>query len=134
MDFARKKSRSKDAQMSQELLLASGIVFALVVLLPTLFLLSQKLGPNESTNKSKNSAYESGVSTPIGNSESRFSAKFYLVAILFVLFDVEIVFMFPWAVNVRELGYFGLFEMFTFVTLLLLGLIYIYRIKALKWQ
>ena len=134
MDFTRKKSRSKDAQMSQELLLASGIVFALVVLLPTLFLLSQKLGPNESTNKSKNSAYESGGSSPIGNSESRFSAKFYLVAILFVLFDVEIVFMFPWAVNVRELGYFGLFEMFTFVTLLLLGLIYIYRIKALKWQ
>ena len=120
--------------MSQELLLASAIVFALVVLLPTLFLLSQKLGPNESANKSKNSAYESGVSAPIGNSESRFNAKFYLVAILFVLFDVEIVFMFPWAVNVRELGYFGLFEMFTFVTLLLLGLIYIYRIKALKWQ
>ena len=120
--------------MSQELLLASGIVFALVVLLPTLFLLSQKLGPNESSNKSKNSAYESGVSVPIGNSESRFNAKFYLVAILFVLFDVEIVFMFPWAVNVRELSYFGLFEMFTFVTLLLFGLIYIYRIKTLKWQ
>lgn len=66
--------------------------------------------------------------------ENRFSVKFYLVAILFVLFDVEIIFMFPWAVNVRELGFFGLFEMFTFMLLLLGGLIYIYKIKALKWQ
>ncbi len=120
--------------MSHELLLASTVVVTLTVLLPVLFLLSRKLGPRESSNKSKNTSYESGVSNPIGSSESRFSAKFYLVAILFVLFDVEIVFMFPWAVNVRELGYFGLFEMFTFVTLLLLGLIYIYRIGALKWQ
>ena len=122
------------AIMSLELLLSSSIVFVLVILLPILFLLSKKLGPNESRGKAKNSAYESGVSTPIGNSESRFSAKFYLVAVLFVLFDVEIVFMFPWAVNVRELGYFGLFEMFTFIALLFFGLIYIYRIKALKWQ
>lgn len=120
--------------MSLALTLASIIVFVLVILLPMLFLLSKKLGPHESTNKSKNSAYESGITNPVGTSESRFSAKFYLVAILFVLFDVEIIFMFPWAVNVRELGYFGLAEMFTFVTLLLLGLIYIYRIKALKWQ
>lgn len=120
--------------MSHELLLASTVVATLTFLLPLLFLLSRKLGPQESHNKTKNMPYESGVSSPIGSSESRFSAKFYLVAILFVLFDVEIVFMFPWAVNVRELGYFGLFEMFTFVTLLLLGLIYIYRIGALKWQ
>ncbi|MDD3343678.1 MAG: NADH-quinone oxidoreductase subunit A [Sulfurospirillaceae bacterium] len=120
--------------MSLELLLASSIVLVLVILLPTLFLLSKKLGPHESQGKAKNSAYESGVSSPIGNAQSRFSAKFYLVAILFVLFDVEIIFMFPWAVNVRELGYFGLFEMFTFVALLFFGLIYIYRIKALKWQ
>lgn len=124
----------KDAYMSDDLLLASAVVAFLTFLLPTLFLLSKKLGPNEILNKSKNTSYESGVSSPIGSSESRFSAKFYLVAILFVLFDVEIIFMFPWAVNVRELGYFGLFEMFTFVTLLLLGLFYIYRIKALRWQ
>lgn len=120
--------------MSHELLLASSVVATLTCLLPILFLLSKKLGPKESTHKTKNMPYESGISAPIGSSESRFSAKFYLVAILFVLFDVEIVFMFPWAVNVRELGFFGLFEMFTFVTLLLFGLLYIYRIGALKWQ
>ena len=120
--------------MSLELILASSLVALLVILLPTLFLLSQKLGPFNTGNKAKNSVYESGISAPVGSSESRFSAKFYLVAILFVLFDVEIVFMFPWAVNVRELGLFGLFEMFTFIGLLLFGLIYIYRIKALSWQ
>ena len=120
--------------MTVELILASCIVALLTVLLPTLFLLSRKLGPSNTTNKAKNSVYESGISSPVGSSESRFSAKFYLVAILFVLFDVEIVFMFPWAVNVRELSFLGLFEMFTFIGLLLFGLIYIYRIKALTWQ
>lgn len=124
----------KDGDMSSQLLLASSIVLTLIILLPTLFLLSKKLGPSEPNNKVKNSSYESGVSNPIGSAQNRFSAKFYLVAILFVLFDVEIIFMFPWAVNVRELGIFGLFEMFAFVGLLVLGLIYIYRIKALKWQ
>lgn len=120
--------------MTLELMLASSIVALLVVLLPTLFLLSKKLGPSNTQNKAKNSVYESGISAPVGNSESRFSAKFYVVAILFVLFDVEIIFMFPWAVNVRELSLLGLFEMFTFIGLLLLGLVYIYRIKALSWQ
>ena len=134
MAIINHRTSTKDAPMSLELILASCIVALLVILLPTLFLLSQKLGPSNVGNKAKNSVYESGISSPIGNSESRFSAKFYLVAILFVLFDVEIVFMFPWAVNVRQLGFFGLFEMFTFIGLLLFGLIYIYRIKALSWQ
>jgi len=120
--------------MSFELALASSIVALLVIILPTLFLLSQKLGPRNRKNKAKNSVYESGIASPIGNSESRISAKFYLVAILFVLFDIEIIFMFPWAVNVRTLSLFGLFEMFTFIALLLVGLVYIYRIKALSWH
>ena len=120
--------------MSLELILASSLVALLVILLPTLFLLSQKLGPFNTGNKAKNSVYDSGISAPVGSSESRFSAKFYLVAILFVLFDIEIIFMFPWAVNARELSFFGLFEMLTFMGLLLFGLIYIYRIKALSWQ
>jgi NADH-quinone oxidoreductase subunit A len=130
-----KKDFKKDMSiMSEELLLAGAIVMFLVILLPTLFLLSARLGPSNKKNKAKNTVYESGISTPVGNSENRFSAKFYLIAILFVLFDVEIIFMFPWAINVRELGYFGLFEMFTFIALLVAGLIYIYRVKALAWQ
>jgi NADH-quinone oxidoreductase subunit A len=120
--------------VSLELILASSIIFVLALALPALFLLTRRLGPNTQGNYAKNLSYESGVSKSIGNGENRFSVKFYLVAILFVLFDVEIIFMFPWAVNVRELGLFGLFEMFTFMFLLLSGLIYIYNIKALKWQ
>jgi len=120
--------------MSLELILASSIIFVLAVTIPTLFVLSKKLGPNTQGNREKNLSYESGITNPIGGCDSRFSIKFYLVAILFVLFDVEIILMFPWAVNVRELGFFGIMEMFTFMTLLLAGLIYIYRIGALKWQ
>jgi len=120
--------------VSLELILASSIIFALVILIPMLFLSTKKLGPQNSGGRAKNLSYESGVTTSVGNTDNRFSVKFYLVAILFVLFDVEIIFMFPWAVNVRELGFFGLFEMFTFMGLLLAGLIYIYKIKALKWQ
>ena len=120
--------------MSLELILASSIILVLVTVIPTLFVLSNKLGPNSKGNKQKNQSYESGITNPIGGSNSRFSVKFYLVAILFVLFDVEIMFMFPWAVNVRELGFFGLAEMFTFMGLLVAGLVYVYRIGALKWQ
>ena len=120
--------------MSTELILASVIFVAIGFILVAVFVLTRFIGPKNENSEMKNTVYESGVTNPIGTTNIRFSVKFYLVAISFLLFDVEIIFMFPWAVNVRELGYFGLFEMFTFVTLLLLGLIYIYRIKALKWQ
>ena len=120
--------------MSLELILASSIIFVLSITIPTLFVLSKNLGPNTQGNKGKNLSYESGITNPVGGCDSRFSVKFYLVAILFVLFDIEIILMIPWAVNVRELGLFGLMEMFTFMALLLAGLIYIYRIGALKWQ
>jgi len=120
--------------VSLELILASSIILVMVIAIPALFVLSKKLGPNSQGNREKNLSYESGITNPIGGCDSRFSVKFYIVAILFVIFDVEILFMFPWAVNVRELGFFGLAEMFTFMGLLVAGLIYVYRIKALRWQ
>ncbi len=120
--------------MSSQIFLASSIVVVLVVSIPLLFLATGKLGPRNKKQREKNISYESGITKPIGGSDSVFSVKFYLVALLFVLFDVEIIFLFPWAVNVRELGFFGIAEMFTFMTLLLAGLIYIYKAKALKWQ
>ncbi|MBE0492451.1 MAG: NADH-quinone oxidoreductase subunit A [Sulfurospirillum sp.] len=120
--------------MSLEFVLAASITFILAILLPTIFLLTKNLGPNTKGNRAKNLAYESGVSKSFGDGQGKFNVKFYLVAIIFVLFDVEIIFLFPWAVNVRELGWFGIFEMFTFMFLLASGLIYIYKIKALKWQ
>ncbi|MGB3751335.1 MAG: NADH-quinone oxidoreductase subunit A [Arcobacteraceae bacterium] len=120
--------------MSTELVLASVIFVSIGCILVGVFVLTRFLGPNNKDPLIKNTVYESGVSNPVGNTNSRFSIKFYLVAILFVLFDVEIIFMFPWAVNIKELGYLGLFEMFMFMGLLFMGLIYIYKKKALSWD
>ena len=120
--------------MSSQLFLSSVIVAVLAIMIPILFLTTSKLGPRKKISKNKNIPYESGISKAIGKSDKAFSVKFYLVALLFVLFDVEIIFMFPWAVNLRSLGVFGLIEMFTFMGLLIAGLIYIYQAKALKWQ
>ncbi len=120
--------------MSTQLILASTIFITIGFILVGVFVLTRFLGPKNEKVMMKNTVYESGVSNPIGDTNIRFSIKFYLVAILFVLFDVEIIFMFPWAVNIKELGYLGLFEMFMFMALLFAGLIYIYKKKALSWD
>ena len=120
--------------MSNELLLSSSIFVVIGIILVGVFLLTKYLGPQNRDDKAKNTVYESGVSNPVGGTNIRFSVKFYLVAILFVIFDVEIIFMFPWAVNLRQLGMFGLIEMFMFMGLLIAGLIYIYKKKALSWD
>ncbi len=120
--------------MSQELLLSGSIIFLLAIFIPVLFLLTKNLGPRNGNVKNKNITYESGVSFHIGDISNRHNIRYYLVAIIFVIFDVEIIFLFPWAVNVRELGLFGLAEIFLFVSLLLAGLVYVYMKKALKWQ
>jgi len=90
------------------------------------------LGPKVRT-KNKFDTFESGVEV-IGNARQPFSIKYFLVAILFVIFDVEVIFMYPWAVNFREFGVQGLVEMFIFMGLLLLGFIYIIKKKALNWN
>ncbi len=120
--------------MSLELALACIILLVLSILVPALFIASKKLGPNFTANAAKNMPYESGITNPIGNSNGRFDVKFYLIAIIFVIFDVEIIFMFPWAVNLKTLGFLGLAEMFSFMFLLLAGLMYVYNKKALSWQ
>ncbi len=120
--------------MSYELALASIVLCVLAIGIPLLFTLSKKLGPSFRKNATKNLPYESGITNPIGDSEGRFGIKFYIVAIIFVIFDVEIIFLFPWAVNLRELGMFGIAEMFSFMFLLFAGLIYVYWKKALSWQ
>ena len=77
--------------------------------------------------------YECGVH-PIGTARDRFSVKFYLVAMLFLLFDIEAVFLFPWAVVYRELKLFGFFEMLLFIATILAGYIYIWKKGALEWE
>jgi len=84
-------------------------------------------------NAVKNAAYECGVE-PVGNARSRFSVKFYLVAVLFILFDIEAVFLYPWAVAFRQLGLYGLVEMLLFILILLVGYLYLLKKKALDWD
>jgi len=80
----------------------------------------------------KDTPYESGMA-PIGSAHERFSVKFYLVGMIFILFDIEAVFLYPWVVVYRDLRIFGFFEMFVFVALILVGFFYVYKKGALDW-
>jgi NADH-quinone oxidoreductase subunit A len=110
------------------------LMMALVALgfVVTTMVVTHKLGPKRKT-AIKNDAFECGIESQ-GNARAPFSIKYFLVAILFVLFDVEVIFMYPWAVNFKELGVFGLIEMFSFMALMIVGLIYIIRKGALNWE
>ena len=119
--------------MSYELALAVTILTLIVVLLPLIIHLSLYLGPKSIECTQQNEVYESGIRTTISDCFERFSVKYYLVAIFFIIFDVEILFMFPWALNLRSLGLFALIEMFLFLGLLIGGLIYVYKSGVLKW-
>ena len=118
--------------MSSSLLLASFMVLALVILLPLLFHLTRYLGVASETVR-KNEVVEGGIRRTHKDAHDSFQVKFFLVGIIFLVFDVEVLFMFPWALNLRELGLFALFEMFTFLALLIGGLLYVYKSGILKW-
>jgi NADH-quinone oxidoreductase subunit A len=98
----------------------------------TTMLATHLLGPKRKS-KIKLETFECGIESQ-GNARIPFSIKYFLVAILFVLFDVEVIFMYPWAVNFKELGVTGLAEMFVFMILLLTGFFYIIKKGALKWE
>ncbi len=90
------------------------------------------MGPKHKS-KVKLESFECGIEVH-GNARSPFSIKYFLVAILFVLFDVEVIFMYPWAVNFKQLGLFGIIEMFTFISVFMVGFFYIMKKGALKWD
>lgn len=90
------------------------------------------LGPKRKT-KVKLESFECGIE-PRGNARVPFPIRYFLVAILFVLFDVEVIFMYPWAVNFKEFGVTGLLQMLVFISLLLVGFFYIIKKKALEWK
>jgi len=98
----------------------------------TTMVASHLLGPKRNT-KIKLDSFECGIETH-GNARLPFSIKYFLVAILFVLFDIEVIFMYPWAVNYKELGIVGIVEVFSFIALLLVGFYYMISKKALKWE
>jgi NADH-quinone oxidoreductase subunit A len=95
-------------------------------------LLAAKLVRPENPNKVKLMPYECGID-PVGSARGRYTIRFFIVAILFVIFDVETIFLFPWAVQFKALGLFGLMEMFIFLGILIMGYIWIWKKGALEW-
>jgi NADH-quinone oxidoreductase subunit A len=108
-----------------QFILAAGFVVGTIIV-------SGKLGPKRKS-EIKNKNFECGIEG-IGNARIPFSVKYFLVAILFVLFDVEVIFLYPWAVNFKELGMEGMVKMVIFMVLLLVGFFYIIKKKALEWE
>ena len=94
--------------------------------------LSKWIGPRR-PNYQKLSAYESGM-IPIGTTRERVSVKYYVVGMLFIIFDIELVFLYPWAVIFKSLGANALWEMFIFIALLFVGYIYVLKKGALEWD
>ena len=106
-------------------LLAAGLAGAVLTL-------GLVIGPRRPT-PTKLSPYESGM-VPIGRAQRRMPIKFYLIATLFIVFDIEIIFLYPWAVVFRQLALFGLIEMGVFLVILLVGYFYLWKKGALEWE
>ena len=108
-------------------------IFILIVgtLLPITLLLAKLVRP-ENPNKTKLMPYECGID-PIDNARGRYTVRYYIIAILFVVFDVETIFLFPWAVKFKAFGLFGLFEILIFLAILIVGYIWIWKKGALEW-
>ena len=103
----------------------------IIVAIPATLLLAALVRP-KNPDKIKSMPYECGVD-PIGDARARYTIRFYIVAILFVVFDVETIFLFPWAVQYKALGLFGLVEMTVFLTILVVGYVWIWKKGALEW-
>jgi NADH-quinone oxidoreductase subunit A len=108
------------------IMIALGAGFALIA-----GMLSSVLGPKHPTPE-KEAPYECGM-PPVGDARERQSVKFYLVAMIFLLFDIEIAFLYPWAMALRDLGWTGFFQVALFMLLLLAGYVYVWRKGALDW-
>jgi NADH-quinone oxidoreductase subunit A len=122
---------SKAASASDYLPIAIQLLFAGAFVFLVLGV-THLLGPKRSTDeKLKN--FESGIAS-VGNARQPMAIKYFLIAILFVLFDVEVIFFYPYAVNFRELGWAGFGEVLLFVAFFLIGLIYVIKRGALRWE
>ena len=107
--------------------LAIAIGLAMIILVASLVVAPQR------PDREKLSAYECGFE-PFQDSRGRFDVRFYLVAILFIIFDLEVAFLFPWAVSLSNIGLFGFWSMMVFLTVLTVGFIYEWRKGALEWE
>ena len=116
-----------------DLVIQVGIMFAIGVVMAVAFISISHLLSPKSRNPNKGLAYECGV-VPKSDARSPFNVHYYLVAVLFVLFDLEAVFIYPWAVSLRSLGTVALAEMFLFMAVLLVGLIYAWKKGVFEWE
>jgi NADH-quinone oxidoreductase subunit A len=113
--------------------IAIGVLIAVTTVIALIAIgLGMLFGPRNRYPK-KNMPYESGM-VPIGPGSRRMPVRFYLIAVLFILFDIEVVFFLPWAVAFRQLGVFGLIEMLIFIVILLVGYVYAWKKGALEWE
>ena len=113
------------------------VAIALMIVLATLVALiaiglGTLFGPRKDS-EAKSMPYESGMD-PYGEGTRRIPVRFYLIAVLFILFDIEVVFFLPWAIVFRELKVFGLLEMIVFIVILLVGYVYAWKKGALEWE
>jgi len=113
------------------------VAIALMIVVATLVALiaiglGVLFGPKKNS-EAKSMPYESGM-TPYGEGARRMPVRFYLIAVLFILFDIEVVFFLPWAITFRELKIFGLIEMVIFIVILLVGYVYAWKKGALEWE
>lgn len=102
------------------------------ILFPVITLIAAKLIRPSKPEPAKLEAYECGIEAE-GSARGRYSVRFYIIAILFVIFDVETIFLFPWAVRYRQLGWFGVAEAGVFLAILVIGYVWAYRKGALEW-
>jgi NADH-quinone oxidoreductase subunit A len=116
----------------QEFAPIAALIIISIILTFIILVISRIFGPYKPTTR-KVAPYESGMK-PIGPAVRRLPVKFYLVAVLFIIFDVEVVFFLPWAVVLRDLGVYGLLTMGVFVFILTVGLIYEWKKGALEWE
>jgi NADH-quinone oxidoreductase subunit A len=110
-------------------------IFLFVAVVGTLIpvtLLVARVVRTQNPKREKLMPYECGID-PVGSSRGRYTVRFYIIAIMFVIFDVETVFLFPWAVKFKALGVFGLVEMLVFLGVLIVGYIWIWKKGALEW-
>ncbi|MFY9912734.1 MAG: NADH-quinone oxidoreductase subunit A [Candidatus Sulfotelmatobacter sp.] len=106
-------------------------VGVIAVLLPLTLMLAKLVRPSN-PNKIKLMPYECGID-PIDNARGRYTVRYYIIAILFVVFDVETIFLFPWAVKFKALGLFGFVEILIFLAILIVGYIWVWKKGALEW-
>ncbi|MGH9559220.1 MAG: NADH-quinone oxidoreductase subunit A [Bryobacteraceae bacterium] len=106
---------------------------AIAVLVATGLVVTSSLLGKRARSPLKDTPYESGMA-PVGSARERFSVKFYLVGMIFILFDIEAVFLYPWAVVFRQLKMFAFAEMFIFVALIMVGFFYVWKKGALDWS